>query len=1394
MIRDFSPSRSESGVASPKTVSLLRRRRRMISAAVAGVALAGLLGSAAFAHQNRANQRPNQPAQQPARAQDDQPNIPHAGMLRFPDISQDSIVFGYANDLWIVPKDGGMARPLASPPGAETFPKFSPDGKRIAFVGNYEGDRDIYIIDSYGGSAQRVTYHPANENLNGWIGNDKIHFATGGMGELPVARQTQQLFVQHLNADGPTGALAEQLPVPWGQSADISPDGKLMAFIPHSTDFRTWKRYRGGMATDVWLFNLEDKSATQVTNWEGTDTAPMLHNGKVYYLSDNNDSHRLNLFSYDPQARKATQLTKFADFDVRFPSMGPGDDGEGEIVFQQGTRLYTLSLANGSEPRAVEVIIPGAKPTMRPRIVDTENFLRGGDLGPTGKQVAVEARGDIWTLPAATGHPVHLANSDGSAERSPSWSPDGKWLAYSSDADGEYNIYLKRADDTNGEAQRITDISGRFWSSFDWAPDAKKMIAQDQTGRLTLVTLTDADGKVTAETKEIERDPTGNSMPISWSHDSNWIAYHRGDDSALTTAVYLMDLKTGEKHKVTSDMFNAQFPTFDRKGDWLYYVSQIDFGSPDYSSADTTFVYRNLDRLVAVPLRKDVKNPMIKELDKEKPKDAKSDEKKEEEARPSEGERPAGDGPRRRGRPGGGGAEVGLDDQALIAQDQPTTKPATQPTTQPVEDEKTIAEKFKLDSPVHGEWSGQLKGLKAVGAPDDEAELTMTIFAHADGSFTGSSEAMGQKRDFDSVTFDAASGQFTATRSQGPMSTTLSGKIEGESIEGTWEAKMNGAAMGNGTWSASKSGPISAEKLAAAAGAGKGGASDKPLTVDIEGFEARAILLPISRGNFSSLSVNDKNQLIYVRQGAGGPGGGGPPQPGAQPAEGGPGVKLLDITEDEIAEGSVIGGVMGYDMSADGKKLLVYQMGGGGGQGGPPGGGRGAGGGGRRAGVINAAKGQQISKTVPMTGLTKRIDPKEEWKQIVRDAWRRQRDFFYVENMHGVDWDKTLDAYLPMVDDAVSREDVSYIISEMISELNIGHAYYSGGDPGDVQDEPNRNVGMLGVDFELANSGEAGEHGYRIKKIYTGGSYDLDARGPLSMPGVDVSEGDFILAVNGQKLDPKVSPFAAFIGLAGRPTTLVVSDKPNFDAENKKQREVVVTPINSEGDLRYRDWIAHNAKVVDEASGGRIGYIYVPNTGTEGQNDLFRQFYGQMHKDALIIDERWNGGGQIPTRFIELLNRPPTNMWARRYGRDWNWPPDGHYGPKAMLINGLAGSGGDMFPWLFKHNNLGKLIGTRTWGGLVGISGVPPLVDGGSVTVPNFGFYEVDGTWGVEGHGVDPDIEVIADPSKMQDGRDIQIQAAIDHLMKELETNPPQKPKRPADPDRRGMGIPEEDH
>jgi tricorn protease len=274
-------------------------------------------------------------------------------------------------------------------------------------------------------------------------------------------------------------------------------------------------------------------------------------------------------------------------------------------------------------------------------------------------------------------------------------------------------------------------------------------------------------------------------------------------------------------------------------------------------------------------------------------------------------------------------------------------------------------------------------------------------------------------------------------------------------------------------------------------------------------------------------------------------------------------------------------------------------------------------------------------------------------------------------------------------------------------------------------------------------------------------------------------------------VDTKKDPWAAFVGLANRTVVLTVSEEPK---RTDKARYVLVKLEGDEYDIRFRAWIEKNRRYVSEKTKGRVGYLYVPDTSIPGQNELVRQFYGQLDKEALIVDERWNGGGQVPTRFVELLNRPIANYWALRdRDEDFPWPPDAHQGPKCMLINGLAGSGGDYFPFWFRAAGVGKLIGTRTWGGLVGISGNPPLVDGGYTSAPTFAFFEKDGTWGIEGHGVDPDIEVVDDPALMVGGKDPQLDTAIGHMLEELERNPHKKPKRPDYPDRSGMGVREED-
>ncbi|MEM7227984.1 MAG: PDZ domain-containing protein [Planctomycetota bacterium] len=1209
---------------------------------------------------------------------------PDAGMIRYPDVSSSRIVFVYANDLWTVDRSGGLAMPLASPPGLETFPRFSPDGEHVAFVGNYDGGRDIYTMPVMGGVPERVTHHPANELFNGWVGDDQLLFASNGMSGLGRA---PRLFT--VAADG---GLPEAVPVPYGAVGAISGDGTWLAYTPHTRDQRTWKRYRGGMATDIWLFNLDDHTSKQITTWDGTDSQPMWHGRKLYYVSDAGEEHRLNIWMYDTTTGERRQITHFADYDIKWPANGPGANGEGEIVFQNGPKLFLLNLGTEAS-KPVEIRIPGARPTVRTKTVDASRFIQGWDISPSGKRAAVQARGDIWTLPAKKGMARNLTRTDDVAEREPTWSPDGRWIAYFSDASGEYDLYVTQSDG-KGETRRLTSDANCFRSNIIWSPNSEHIAYADKTGVTYLHEIESGD------TTTVFTDPGGSASAVNWSHDSAWLTYARSShQNALMSSIWLYNVEAGEATQVTSDMFNDSSPVFDRKGDYLYFATSRVFGSPDYSTLDTTFIYSNTMTLAAVPLREDMDYVWSPKRDEEEWDDDSADAEDE------------------------GDADNDEDSDDGDADDEGGT-----------------------DDGVSGTYEGTI----TADILPPGMTFTLTITLGDDGSISGTIVVPMGTATLDG-TYDAESGEasgsimpddadepapFTGTIKNGRVEL----EVEAEGIVVMMSGERTQAAMQDDDDDADDDDDSSADD-ATDSDEGDSDDAEESMHIDLEHFEMRAMALPVSPGMFGNLSVNDKNHLLYTRMGDNS------------------GIKIIDITDDSPTEKAVAPG-FGYAMSATGKKILVAT--------------------GSGASIGNASAGSSLS-SVPTRDMMVTIDPKDEWRQLFNESWRTFRDFFYVENMHGVDWEGMRKLYAPMVEDCASREDLSFVIGELISELNCGHSYYSGGDG---ESQPSRFVGMLGCDFAL-------EHGaYRISRIHTGGPWDLDAKGPLSKPGVDVNEGDYLLAVNGMPLDTTKDPWAAFIGLANRNIELTVSASPEI---NDDARTVRVNTIGNEGNLRYRAWIERNRAYVDEMTDGRIGYIYVPNTGINGQNDLFRQFYGQMHKDGLIIDERWNGGGQIPTRFIELLNRPRTNYWAVRDGQDWAWPPDSHQGAKCMLINGLAGSGGDMFPYLFKQAGLGKLIGTRTWGGLVGLSGNPGLIDGGYPAVPTFGFYENDGTWGIEGHGVDPDIEVIDDPALMVDGGDPQLDAAIDHMLREIGLRPYSPPTRPNAPDRSGMGITDDD-
>jgi tricorn protease len=513
----------------------------------------------------------------------------------------------------------------------------------------------------------------------------------------------------------------------------------------------------------------------------------------------------------------------------------------------------------------------------------------------------------------------------------------------------------------------------------------------------------------------------------------------------------------------------------------------------------------------------------------------------------------------------------------------------------------------------------------------------------------------------------------------------------------------------------------------------------KPVEVDLGGFEQRLVVLPAEAGNYGGLAAIG-GKVIYRRQ----------PRTGAADDGKSP-VVYWDLEERE--EKTIVDDADGFVLSGDGKKMLAWKK--------------------DSYAIVDVKADQKMEKKLTTADLEMVVDPVAEWHQIFADAWRIERDFFYDPNLHKVDWAAMKQRYGKLLDDAVTRWDVNFVLGELIAELNASHTYRGGGD---IEKGAERGVGLLGIDFTLENGA------YRIHRILDGAAYDSEARSPLAQPGVNVKEGDYLLAVDRTPVDVSKAPWAAFAGLAKKTVLLTVNAQPTMTGA----REVLVDTLDDDYRLRNLAWIEGMRRKVEQATGGRVGYVYVPDTGTNGQTELVRQLRGQVATEGLIVDERFNSGGQIPDRFVELLNRPVYNYWAVRDGRDWQWPPVAHVGPKVMLMNGWSGSGGDCFPFYFREAGLGPLIGTRTWGGLIGISGTPGLIDGGGVTSPTFSIYSKKGEWIIEGHGVDPDIEVVDDPAKMVDGGDPQLDRAIAEVMRRLQANPPARPKRPAYTDRSG--------
>lgn len=1111
-------------------------------------------------------------------------------LLRFPTTNGQQIVFCYAGQLYTVPKDGGTARRLTSGPGYTSFPRFSADGKQVAFTSQYDGNTEVYVIPGEGGEPKRITITATigRDDISDRMGPNNIVMTWQNTKPLVVFRsrmRTFNSFIGELFTAGLEGDLPQQLPVPRGGFASFSPDDSKMAYNRVFREFRTWKHYRGGMADDVWIFDFKTGQIQNVTNDPSQDICPMWGpDNRIYFISDRDG--RMNLFSTDLTGKDTKQHTTFKDYDIKFPSIG-----KDAVVFEQAGYIWWYDLASG-QSAVVAIDIKEDFASGRSALVDASKHIESVTSAPDGQRAIVVARGDLFSVPGKDGTPRNLTRTSNAHERDAVWSPDGKWIAYNSDATGENELYI-RSQDGKGEPTQLTNNADTYYYQAIWAPDSKKLMWADRKQRLRVV---DVASKAVAE---IVQSKEAEIRGYDWSPDSQWIAYAVQEENG-GDRIYLYSMNDKKPVPVTDEWYSADNPTFSDDGKYLMMTSSRDF-RPLFDQTDFGNIYRDLDRVYLVTLAKETENPLGPRSDEVGKKKEKDKDKADEKDKDKEG------------------------------------------------DKDKDKEKAKPDK-----------------KPDDKAR-----------------------------------------------------KEDKEKDKEPPPAR-------------------------------------KPVTVkvDLDGIGGRLVALDIPSANYTNLRlVNDR--IFYLRRTVAD----NRPEDDDDPDN--RRWHLCSYSLEDRKE-TALGDVSNYEITYDGKKMLVKI--------------------GKEYAMIDLPKDKLELKDekagkdfrLKLAGLDLRLDRHAEWNQIYNECWRHMRDFFYAPNMHGVDWKAMKDKYGALVPFANHRNDLTYLVGELIGELNIGHAYTGGGERPET---PRIKLGLLGAQLSRDPASKA----YKLDRILPGENWTKSARSPLTAIGVNVKAGDYILAVNGTPVSSLANIYDALIGTADKQVVLRVNSKPADDGA----RDITVVPIADESPLYYRAWIQKNVEEVSKKTNGQVGYIHIPDMGQPGLNEFTKQYFPQIRRKGLIVDVRGNGGGFVSPLVIERLRRTLVMVSIARNGTPQTNPPQTFLGPMVALCNEFSASDGDIFPYRFKSLGLGKLIGKRTWGGVVGIRNSLPLVDGGTLNRPEFAPYSKDGKeWVMEGHGTEPDIVVDNDPAKEFRGEDEQLNRAIAEVLNEMKTKSYDLPPVPPYPNK----------
>jgi tricorn protease len=1075
-------------------------------------------------------------------------------LMRYPTIYGNTIVFVAHDNLWSVPRTGGIATRLNADEGRDVMPRFSPDGRWIAFTGEYQGNRDVYVMPSAGGTAKRLTFNSdvVDEAPLRWGPNNMVVTWTPDSNGIVFLsrREAWNSWISKLFTVPLAGGLPQLMPLDRGGNVSYSPDGKQIAYTRIYSDFRTWKRYDGGLGQDIDIYDFQTRQLKHVTDWVGTETSPMWVGKTIYFLADHDPSRRRNIWAYDTGSSEFRQITHFTDYDIDFPSLGATPQGQAGIVFQQGGKLHVLDVPS-EQLHDLDVAVPDDGSRTGPRWVDAKATIREQDtsqhtdfdIAPNGNRAVFSARGDVFTVPIEHGNTRNLTATSNADEDHPSWSPDGKLVAYTTDISGEQQIAVRPAE--GGAEKLLTHFERGFYYTPRWSQNGERLAFSDHEHRLWWLAV--AGG----EPVQVARDNFNEIHDYCWSPDGHWLAYSITANNQQA-AIWLYNTETRKATQVSDPRFNDFQPAFDPAGKYLFFISTR-HENPTFSRTEFNVANLKMTGIYAATLKRGAASPLAPESDE-------------------------GSGESRR-------------------------------------DEKDKDKK-----------------------PEHKPEV-------------------------------------------------------------------------------------------------------KTLEIDLDGLMARSVALPVAPGEIASFDVRD-DKVYYLT---------GPSQMIEGPL---PGEKtvlhVFDLKDRKDAD--VVSDLSSYALSTDGKRV-VYKVQ-------------------KDYFIVDAVpeKGRspEATKKLDLSHMRMRIDPTQEWVEMFNSAWRLERDLFYSPKMNGVDWQAVRASYAKLLPLVGSRGDLNFLIGEVIGELGNSHTYVGGGD--EMPEESRVPTAYLGADFSL----DTASGRYKFATVFPGDNTREKYLSPLTAPGVDVHAGEYLLAVDAQELRAPTDPYSLLVGKQESTLRLTVADGPTG-----KRRDVVVEPVKSELALREQAWVDHNREVVDKASAGKVAYIYLSDMGGRGMDQFVRQFYSQLDKQGLVIDDRWNGGGFIDPIVLERLRRVLVGMDTNREGSSIPTPNQLIIGPKICLMNHFSASDGDLFPFNFRRYGLGPLLGTRTWGGVRGIRGEWLLLDGGYITVPEDATYGLDSQWVIENHGVDPDMPVDDSPADWQQGHDVQLQAGVDYVLAELKKHPANLPAPP---------------